>query len=257
MEVGLLGKISFENTMNIVCFVQARMTSTRLPKKVMKRIKNTPIIGYVLNSLAESDLINKTVVITTTNHQDDILVEYLKKNNYCYFRGNEDDVLSRFVSAAKKYNPDLIVRITADCPLIDPQIIDEVIEKAISSGADYTSNAITRTYPDGYDVEVIKYSILKKVSMITNNQLDREHVTRYIFNNLTKFKTLNVQVSDKSKYHPDWRITLDYHEDFILIKEIIQSFPKNHIIRYDDIIQLFTKKPELLAINTAFSQYSK
>src|SRR6266705_2329318 len=134
MAVGLLGRINILFGMNIVCLVQARMTSTRLPKKVMKKIKGIPIIGHQLHSLKESSLIDKIVVVTTTNYQDDLLVEYLKKNDFACFRGSENDVLQRYVLAAEKYNADLIVRITADCPLIDPQVVNKVIEKAVRTG---------------------------------------------------------------------------------------------------------------------------
>lgn len=253
MEVGQLGKIL---GMNIVCLIQARMMSTRLPSKVMMKIRKIPIIEHIMLSLNESSRINQKVVITTTNYQDDILVEYLKKNNYLYFRGSEKDVLERYISAAEKYNADLVVRITADCPLIDPEIVDKVIEKAVKTGADYTSNTIRRTYPDGHDVEVIRYPILKKIHSITTDQADREHVTRYILNNLTKFNIASVETLPSFE-HPDWRITLDNIEDFVLIKKIFESFPENHIIKYNDIINLFMEKPELLSINSKYSLYTK
>ncbi len=240
--------------MNIVCLVQARMASTRLPGKVMIELKEVPVIGYILRALKKSSLINKIAVVTTTNDEDSVLVSYLEKNNYDYFRGSENDVLDRFVKASEKYKADLIVRMTADCPLIDPQIVDMVIEKAISSNADYTSNIIKRTFPDGYDVEVIKYPILKKIHSVTNDPADREHVTRYILNNLSLFNTVNVE-SASDLHHPEWRITLDNKHDFLLIQSIFDSFPTNKIIMHQDIIRLFERNPELLSINSAFSLY--
>ena len=242
--------------MNIVCLVQARMTSTRLPGKVMLKVRNIPMIGYLLHSLEKTSLIDNTVVITTTNHQDDVLVEYLKKNNHEYFRGSESDVLERYVLASEKYNADLVVRITADCPLIDPEIVDTVVKKSIDSNTDYTSNTIIRTYPDGYDVEVIKKTILDKINGVLLKQDDREHVTRHILNNLAKFSVTNVE-APSGRQHPEWRITLDHKEDFILIKEILESFPREYVIKYNDIINLFTKNPELIYINSALSTYKK
>ncbi len=239
-------------SMKIICIVQARMTSSRLPGKVMLDVRGMPVIRRILNSLEKCSLINKIIVVTTINNQDDILVDYLRENNYEYFRGSENDVLDRIFKATEKHNPDFVVRITADCPLVDPKIVDNVIEIAIKRDLDYVSNTLKRTFPDGYDVEVVKFSILKKIKSITKNEKDREHVTLYITNNKEKFNVFNFE---DGQIHPDWRVTLDNLEDYELIKKIYDSFPKNEIIYYEDVKKLFSTKPELIKINLRFALY--
>jgi len=249
MADGLLGK---NHTMKVICLVQARMTSTRLPGKIMFDLRGIPVIGRILHSLGKCSQINKIVVVTTTNSQDDVLVNYLKKNNYEIFRGSENDVLDRFVNAAEKYSPDFVVRITADCPLVDPKIVDKVIDIAIKMDIDYASNTLKRTFPDGYDVEVVKFSTLKKINLITKDEAEREHVTLYLVNNQEKFNVINLEAKEK---HPDWRVTLDNMEDYKLIKKIDNSYPEKDVIYYEDVIKLFLNRPELITINSKFSLY--
>ena len=183
-----------------------------------------------------------------TKKKDDALVDFLKKKRYLYFRGSEDDVLKRFVVGAQKEKPNLIVRITADCPLVDAKIVDTVIKRAIESNAEYTSNTLKLTYPDGYDVEVVKYSILKKVARLTHNKQDREHVTRYIRHNVEKFDTQNVE-APKDMQYSKWRLCLDTQKDFELIKKIFSFFPHHYIIHYEDVVTLFNKHKELQTLN--------
>ena len=252
MVVGQLGSIFFD--MNIVCLIQARMSSTRLPGKVLMNLRDKPVIAHIISSMRGSTLINKIVVVTTTNPQDDILVEYLKKNNYEFFRGSENDVLDRYITASEKYKADVVVRITADCPLVDSDIVDSIIKMAIEKKADYVSNGIKRTFPDGYDVEVISYPILKKIQSLTQDPSDKEHVTRYILNNQKKFTCLNFE-APANACHPEWRLTLDTIEDFALIEKIFDSFPVNYQIKYNDVLNFLTNKPELISINASLSLY--
>ena len=143
----------------IGCIIQARMGSKRLPGKVMMRVdKQNPSIFYTLNQLKFCKKINEIVVATSTNKEDDMLVDYLEKNKINIFRGKFDDVLDRYYQCAKEKHYDNIVRITADCPLIDPVIVDSVIDKFEKSKVDYTSNVHPRTFPDGYDVEVFSFT---------------------------------------------------------------------------------------------------
>lgn len=217
-------------------------------------LNGIPVIGRILNALEQSSLIKKIIVVTTKNKQDDELVRYLQKNNYEYFRGSENNVLERFILALKEDNPDLVVRITADCPLIEPKIVDKVIGLAIDTDSDYTSNILKRTFPDGYDVEVIKFSILKQINKMVTDPDEREHVTQHIIKNIEKFNVKNFEAS-KENTHPDWRLTLDYGEDYDLIKKIYDLFPKNHYISYNDVIEKILLNPKLIKINSKYSLY--
>ena len=234
--------------MKVNCFIQARMGSNRLPGKVMKIIRGKPVIEHIILALKKSNLIDSIVVLTSDRETDEVLVNFLKKNNYLYFRGNENDVLQRYVEAGKKFSCYLVVRITADCPLTDPQIVDKVIQHALLSGADYTSNVLERTFPDGHDVEVIKYSVLENINEESVDKLEHEHITLHILKNKSKFKVKNV-CAPINKHHSEWRICLDTEKDLSLIRKIYDSFPESHIISYDDIIHLFEKYPQLPKIN--------
>ena len=206
-----------------------------------------------MNALKKSKLITKSIVVCSEYVKDDVLVECLKKNNTEYFRGSENDVLSRFYHTAVKENADLVVRITADCPLLDPEIVDMVIHEALIHKTDYCSNVGIRTYPRGYDVEVFTFNVLKKMFFETENKDDREHVTLYIYKNLNLFNTLNVPAPSE-KQHSDWRICIDTEEDYKLMQKIFDYYKNKDLIKYDDVIELFKKYPELPKINSTVKQ---
>ena len=147
--------------MNVVAIIQARLGSTRLPGKVLKKIQNKVVLDYVIDRLKTCKKIDEIVLAITTNKKDDVLEKYAKDKKINYIRGSEEDVLSRYYEAAKKYNADIIVRITSDCPLIDPKIVDEIITKHLENNADYTANIIERTYPRGLDTEVFNFNTLE------------------------------------------------------------------------------------------------
>jgi spore coat polysaccharide biosynthesis protein SpsF len=220
----------------------------------MKEILGVPMIGHIVNSLTFCKKIDEVIIVTSTNHEDDILVNYLKKNNLKYFRGSENDVLLRFVNTLKKYPADYVVRLTADNPLIDPQIVDLVVETAIKTNSDYASNHQIKSFPLGYVVEVVRSKTLIEIEKLTQNLEDREHVTWYIYRNLKKFKTSNL-TAPKNLNHPNWRLTVDTEEDFTLIKKIYDLlYKKNKFIKYSEVVNLILKKPELLDINKNVKQ---
>jgi len=230
------------------------MVSSRLPEKVMITLSGKPMIQHILESLVRSKTITDIVVLTTTKKRDDKLVKYLKKNNWKYFRGDENDVLKRYYDAAIRYNADYIIRITADNPLTDPSIVDLVVTKAIENKVDYASNNLLKTYPLGYVVEVISRNTLEKIEKLARGSILREHVTPYIYKNLKKFKTLNV-AAPKSLSYPNWRLTVDTIEDFKLIKKIFENlYSENESINYKEVIKLLLRKPELLSINRNIKQ---
>ena len=233
--------------MDVIAIVQARMGSTRLPGKVLKKINNRFVLDYVIERLKFSDKINDVILATTTDKKDDVLETYAIEREVRYFRGSKEDVLSRYYHTAKKYGGEIIVRITSDCPLIDPEIVDNVINKHIDNKADYTSNVIKRTYPRGLDTEVFNFDVLSEAYKNANEKYQQEHVTSYMIEHPEKFKLQNIEAKGKLK-RPDIRITVDTEEDFELIKKIILHF-NNLNFKTEDIIGFLDRNPELLEIN--------
>lgn len=236
---------------NIICLIQARVGSSRLPGKVMKKINGFPMIHYSIRSLSRAKLIDKTIVVTSKNKNNNALEKYLSENNIECFRGSEENVLERYYLAAKKYGANLIVRITGDCPLIDYKIVDRVIKEATKETFDYVSNVLLRTFPRGYDVEVFTFDTLKKMYQVTKDPDDLEHVTLYIRRNPHLFKTKNISAAIK---HPEWRLCVDTKQDINLITKIFELSKKEEPLIYRDIINIFNNNPELIKINAGVEQ---
>ena len=229
------------------------MGSTRLPGKVMMDLCGSPVIEHVVNRLSRSKLIDKIIIATSIDSNNLPIIDFCQENDIDCFVGSEDDVLDRYYKTAINYNvksDDIIIRITSDCPLIDPFVVDKVIEEHLLNNNDYTSNVIDCTYPDGLDCEVFNFSTLKDAWVNANLSSQREHVTLYIRNNPDKFKLANV------KHHKDLselRWTLDEKEDFIFIDEIYKNlFNKSSFFTMEDILDLIKEKPNLLKINSEF-----
>ena len=229
----------------IGCIIQARMGSSRLPGKVLMKSSNgMPLLYHVINQLRHCSKVKNLVIATTTNQEDDEIEKFADNNSVDVFRGNEKDVLDRYFQCAKKYSFSTIVRITADCPLIDPQIVDKVIEQFFSGNYDFATNTLTRTFPIGTDVEVFSFSALKRTWESAQLPSEREHVTPYLRNE-RNFKIINVQ---NDKNISSLRLTVDRIEDFELIKQILKNISVNPI-HLGDVLELFSRKPELIEIN--------
>ena len=229
----------------IGCIIQARMGSSRLPgKALMKSDSGKPLLYYVINQLRYCSKIKNLVIATTTNQEDDEIEKFANNNSVNVFRGKEKDVLDRYFQCAKKYSFSTIVRITADCPLIDPQIVDKVIEQFFSENCDFATNTLTRTFPIGTDVEVFSFSALNNAWENAQLPSEREHVTPY-FHNKENFKIINVE---NDKNISNLRLTVDRIEDVELIKQILNNISINPI-HLEDILELFSQKPELIEIN--------
>ena len=239
----------------IYAIIQARMGSTRLPGKVMMDLCGHPVLEHVVKRLNESKLINKIIIATSEDENNQPIIDFCKKNEVGCFVGSEDDVLDRYYQTAIENNvkdKDIIIRITSDCPLIDPFVVDKVIEEHVSKNNDYTANVIECTYPDGLDCEVFNFNVLKDAWINANLSSQREHVTLYIRDNPNKFKLGNVK-NDKDLSCLRW--TLDEKEDFIFIREVYKYlFNKDSFFTMEDIIQLLNEKPELLDINSKFTR---
>lgn len=230
----------------ISCIVQARMGSSRLPGKVLEKIdeKNT-ILDYVINQLQECKKIEKIIVATTNLQEDDIICRKLDSQQIEHYRGSSNDVLDRYFQCAKKFSIDIIVRITSDNPLIDPNIVDEIINKYENKKCDFATNTIHRTFPYGTEVEVFSFDVLKKAQENAKKLSEREHVTTYIRDPQNKFRLVNVENHENiSKI----RYTVDRIEDLEIVKEIVKNIHARPIL-LKHILDLYKTKPEIFKIN--------
>ena len=224
--------------------IQARMGSTRLPRKVMLNILGKPVLWHVVNRVSKARLIDGLIVATTVNLEDDIIVDFCKNNDILVFRGSENDVLDRYYQCAKEYNIKDIVRITSDCPLHDPTVIDLVIKNYLKDGYDYVTNTFEYTFLEGFDVEVFSFEALRDAWKDAKLPSEREHVTSYIRKN-EKFKKKNVY---SNKKYPIYRGSLDHSEDYEFIKRIYEGIGRE-MFYIDDVVNYIKKYPELLKIN--------
>tara|TARA_B110000459_G_scaffold186835_1_gene218675 strand:- start:1109 stop:1852 length:744 start_codon:yes stop_codon:yes gene_type:complete len=208
--------------MKIIAITQARTGSTRFPNKIMNKIGNETLLSIHINRIKKAKKINSIIIATTNKKNDDVIKEQADKLNVNCFRGDEDDVLDRFYQAAKIHNPDYVVRLTSDCPLIDPSLIDMIIETTINSNVDYCSNTLIESYPDGQDVEVFTFNSLKKAWEESDLLSDREHVTPYMKKN---FKVLNIH-SNNMKFNKV-RMTVDEPNDLVVINKLVDKLGLN------------------------------
>lgn len=233
-----------EGKMKISAIIQARTSSTRLPKKVLKELpKNSGItcLEHVIRRLKQCKKLDEIIVATTYNGEDWKIIDIAKKENVKYSQGSENDVLRRYYTTALQYHSDIIVRVTSDCPCIDPKIVDKVIEshlKLRKTYIDYTSNVLVRTYPKGLDVEVFDFDILEKVYNEAKTDFDKEHVTPYIYNHPSTFRLNNIS-APKGLNFPDVRITLDTQKDYEFLCKIFEKLYFNNLcFSAHDIVKL-------------------
>lgn len=242
--------------MKVVCLVQARVGSTRLPGKILKEICGKTILHHEIDRLKKCKEIDEIVIATTDKEDDDKIVNEAKKLSVKYFRGSENDVLSRFYYSAKENNADIIVRVTSDCPCIDYEILDKMLiyfkDKYKEKQVDYLSNTIKRTYPRGYDIEIFTFSALEKSYINAEKEYEREHVTPYIYDKTNNFFKLSFEnKEDYSKY----RVTLDTIEDFIVIKNIFENlYYKNPYFKLNDVVQYLNNNLHIVDINKHIEQ---
>lgn len=238
--------------MRIVGIVQARMGSTRLPGKVLKEVNGKSLLAYQIERMRKSSLIDDLVIATTPQGNEEI-IDLCNKLGVAYFIGSELDVLARYYEAAVKFNTDIVVRMTSDCPLIDSAIIDNVIRMYLNGEYDYVSNTQVRTFPRGMDTEVFSIEALKEAFINAKIDYEREHVTPYIYLNPNRFN-IGQYVSNKDNYS-NLRLTVDTKEDFELISILINDlYSINPNFDINTILGKIKKEPELLKINAHIEQ---
>lgn len=234
--------------------IQARMTSTRLPGKVLMPVMGKPLLEYEIERLQRVRRADDIIIATTTNDTDQPIVDLAEKLGIKVFRGSEEDVLSRYFGAAKVNDLDVVVRITSDCPLIDPAVVDNVIGVYLENveECDYVSNCLNRTFPRGMDTEVFSFCLLEKVYCEAIEQAYREHVTPYIYEDSQRFRLLNVAFQ-RDESHQRW--TVDTLEDFNLIERILETlYPINHFFELEDTLALMSAHPNWFEINSHIEQ---
>lgn len=239
--------------MKIGAIIQARMGSTRLPGKVMKKICEKTVLQHVYERVSLSKVLDEIIIATTKKSCDDEIVKLCENLSIKYFRGSEDNVLSRYYLCAKENKLDLVVRITSDCPLIDSEVLDEMLNFYINNDFDLVTNAgneKNRTYPRGLDIEIFSFSLLKNAYENANYNYEKEHVTPYMYEH-----DFNIYYYKNNVNYSEYRLTLDTKEDFELISKIYEKlYNKSHIFYLKDIINCLEENKELKLINKDIKQ---
>lgn len=238
--------------------IQARTTSTRLPGKVLKELpfaSGITVLEQVIRRVKKSKRISQIIVATTEEPIDEAILAIAKKAGVTYFRGSKEDVLSRYYLAARENNLQAVVRVTSDCPCVDHNILDMLIDVHSAAGADYTTNSSTETFPHGSDAEIISFSALEKAHKEANLAFEREHVCPYIYRTHPEmFKIKLIEAQGKLRRH-EIRITLDTPEDYALLCCVFDElYRKNEFFLTEEIIDLFDRKPWLPLINNKIIQ---
>jgi spore coat polysaccharide biosynthesis protein SpsF len=240
----------------ILLIIQARRGSTRLRDKILLHLYGKELLVRMVERVKASRYGKNVLVATTNNKDDDVIVDICKRKKILFFRGTEFDLLDRHYRASLYFNADVVAKIPSDCPLIDPVIIDKVFDYFFSSeqNFDYVSNLHPATYPDGNDVEVMKFGALESAWENAKEFYQREHTTPYIWDNPDLFKIGNVKWESGLDYSMSHRFTIDYNEDYEFIKKVFEElYPSNPLFGLDDILNLIeNQKPELKKINKKY-----
>jgi spore coat polysaccharide biosynthesis protein SpsF len=240
--------------MTCVIIVQARMTSTRLPGKVLMPVLGKPLLAYEIERLKQCQLADGLMVATTINATDDPVVALCETLAVPVFRGSESDVLSRYYGAAQQANAQTVVRVTADCPLIDPTVIDRVINhfQSEKEALDYASNTLARTFPRGLDAEVFSLSALAIAHREATEAAHREHVTPFFYQQPNRFKLASIEAPENYSQH---RWTVDTPEDFELIQRILEVlYPQNQHFTTQDVLAVLAKNRDWAQLNAHIEQ---
>lgn len=240
--------------MRVGAIIEARTNSSRLPNKVMMDLCGKPVIKRIFERLKKIKFLDEIIVATTDSKHDDEFCFMLKQQRIKFFRGSEDNVLKRVLDTAKKYKIDLILEVWGDCPLFDPEINSKLIKIFKENNYDFVGCNIEKNFPIGVDGMVFPTKILEQISKrkLTNNDL--EHVSVYIYKNPRKFRIFNYSPSNKKLKRPEIRLTLDYFEDYLLIKKIYQHFIKKHNFTLEKIIDFLDQNPKIKNINSHIKQ---
>lgn len=234
----------------VLCIIQARMGSERLPGKVMKELGNKPMIEHTLSRVAGSDRVDQVVLATSDKESENVMVDYLTDNGWCVFRGDENNVLKRYVDCEEVYKGDIIIRVTGDCPFIDSDIIDNVITYFVMNDFDYVRLDVPDTFIRGFDVEIFTREAMLRVYEITKNiegeSPYKEHVTYYMYKHPEEFKIGYVKGSEL--YSKDYRLCVDTPEDYKLVTTVYNHF-NDEWVSAKEIVKFLDENPDVANIN--------
>jgi glutamate-1-semialdehyde aminotransferase/spore coat polysaccharide biosynthesis protein SpsF (cytidylyltransferase family) len=231
----------------IAAIVQARMSSTRLPGKVLADVAGHPVLWHVVRRLRRARLVNQIVIATSQNSADDVVARFCEQESVCCFRGSENDVLDRYYQAARAGSADVVVRITADCPLLDAAVVDKVVQRFLDGGYDYVSNAMRYTYPDGLDTEVFSFAALEQAWREAVKPSDREHVTPYL--RAGKFRICNVE--NDQPLPPDLRWTVDEAADLEFVRQVFAGFAGAEYFSMKEVLNFLNQNAAVQALNSS------
>jgi len=236
--------------MRIHAIVATRMTSTRLPVKVLLPLGGKPALTRLVERLRRSRYLDGIVIATTTNPEDDIVADTARGEGVHFYRGSEEDVLARTVEAAEAFRADYIVQVTSDCPLIDADTIDAVIERMLEHPyLDYVGNHLVRTYPLGFCAEIFRTDELRRIERQTSDPADREHVSLYYYEHPERYKLSNVEAPHMLR-HPEYRLTLDTEDDYVLIRHLFEMlYPHKPGFTLYDLVRYLQSHEEWAGIN--------
>jgi spore coat polysaccharide biosynthesis protein SpsF len=240
--------------MKIVATIEARMTSTRLPGKVLKPCLGKPMMELLVERVHRSRLIDEIVISTTVNRTDDVLVQCAQDLGVAHFRGSEDDVVARVVGAMEAAQADIVVQLTGDCPLLDWEVIDQLIRLYQANKFDYVSNTTVRSYPRGLDCQVVSLATLQESLRIAKDAPQHEHVCLSIYENPDRFRLFNVMAPPELCY-PGQRWTLDTEADYRFLTTVYERlYPQNPAFTSADVLRLLRAHPEIEALNSDIQQ---
>jgi len=234
----------------VVAIIQARMGSTRLPAKVLADIRGQPMLWHVLQRTRAAETLDEVIVATTTQPSDDSIVAFCRELGARCFRGSEEDVLDRYYQAASQHGADVVVRITSDCPLIDPGVLDKTVRAFLAEQPDYASNSVIRTYPRGLDAEVMTLRVLERAWREARQPYERSHVTPYIYESPGRFRVLSV-TGDRD--YSEFRWTVDTPQDLEFVRSVYARMGRDEFL-WSDVVSLLEREPELGAINQSVVQ---
>ena len=235
----------------ITVMIQARTGSTRFPRKTLAKIGSHSMIWHVINRVKHIKSVEQIALITTRKRSDKILLDIAKKNKIFAYGGDVTDLLNRHYQCALKIDADPIIRITSDCPLTDPHLVEELLQFYLKHDYDYVTNTIRPTYPDGLDIEIFSFSALRKATRYATLSSEREHVFPYITKNPKKFKLYNYE-NKTNLSHLRW--TVDYKRDLKFVRAVYSKMKPRDVFYMDDVLKIIKKEPKLLQINTGITR---
>jgi spore coat polysaccharide biosynthesis protein SpsF len=233
----------------VVATIEARMASTRLPGKVLREAVGVPLLGHLITRLQACVTLDEIIVASTTSAADDAIDDYCSSLGVAVFRGSENDVMGRVLAAASSCEADIVVETTGDNPLLDPEIVDLHVETFLANNADYVSNVVVPSFPDGMDVQVFSLETLRRSEALASHRLDREHVTRHIRQHPETFTRINV-VAPRALRRPDFSVTVDVDSDFEIVRLILEHLYKStEPFSCVDIVTFLDAHPEIAKLN--------